>query len=180
MRKIFFALVLGGVLAGVVLVGVLFSFEAQAIDCSSPVSGQVCDMNAPAPCCNDPLYICKKISSSGTGICTCRWGFFEADWPSWAGLGDGDICEFIEGIPASDKIGGVAKMINVVVVMITAIVVMVALISIVIGGYIYMTAGGSADRVRLAKSWIVSAIIGIILALLAYTILTLINSSMYI
>ena len=56
--------------------------------------------------------------------------------------------------------------------------IMAAVVSIVIGGYIYMTAGGDADRVRTAKVWIGSAILGIILALLAWLILASIATNL--
>jgi len=64
------------------------------------------------------------------------------------------------------------------VVAIIALVVMAAMVTVVVGGYIYMTAMGNADRVRQAKIWIGAALLGIFLALAAYTILNFINPSL--
>lgn len=64
---------------------------------------------------------------------------------------------------------------GIVVNIITALIVIAGLIMIVIGGYIYMTAGGSAERVGMAKTFIGSALLGIVLALAAVAILNVIN-----
>ena len=56
-----------------------------------------------------------------------------------------------------------------------ALVVVAGLIGIVIGGYIYMTASGSADRVSTAKGVIGAALLGIFLALASVVILNVIN-----
>ncbi|HLD25814.1 MAG TPA: hypothetical protein VJC05_02125 [Candidatus Andersenbacteria bacterium] len=66
-------------------------------------------------------------------------------------------------------------MVQILIVTVGALTVMAALVSIVVGGYIYMTAGGSADRVRLAKVWIASALGGMMLALLAWLIIASVN-----
>lgn len=58
---------------------------------------------------------------------------------------------------------------------ITAAIVAVGLIAIVFGGYVYMTAGGSAERVGTAKAIIGSALFGIALALFAYAMLNRIS-----
>ena len=60
----------------------------------------------------------------------------------------------------------------------TVLVVAAGTMSIVIGGYYYMTAGGSADRVRAAKVWVGSAILGIVIALLAWLILSSISPNL--
>ncbi len=54
---------------------------------------------------------------------------------------------------------------------VTALIVIVGLLSIIVGGYFYMTAGGSADRVSMAKTLVMSALLGIVLALTAWVIL---------
>src|SRR5207248_485956 len=56
-----------------------------------------------------------------------------------------------------------------------AIIVIIGLIMVVIGGYIYMTAGGDGSRLQLAKSFISSALLGIVLALSSYLILNTIS-----
>lgn len=52
-----------------------------------------------------------------------------------------------------------------------ALIVAVGIVMIVIGGFLYMTAGGSGDRVKMAKEIIISAIVGMVLALAAWIIL---------
>lgn len=46
----------------------------------------------------------------------------------------------------------------------------VAIIIVLIGGFKYMTAGGSDDKVADAKKWIISGIIGLAIILSAYTL----------
>lgn len=50
-----------------------------------------------------------------------------------------------------------------------------AMLMITIGGAVWLTAGGSSERVSTAKSFIVSAISGLLLALLSYVILYTVN-----
>src|SRR3989339_1377455 len=50
-----------------------------------------------------------------------------------------------------------------------------ALIMIVIGGYLYAASGGNNASMEKAKTFITDAIVGLILALLAYLILYVIN-----
>ncbi len=101
-------------------------------------------------------------SPSPTPTPSCAWGKIEV------GLLDVEkgtsICELLDD-------GGIGKMVQLLVTAIIVLTIIAALVSILIGGYIYMTAGGSGDRVRVAKLWIGSAILGIILALLAWAIL---------
>jgi hypothetical protein len=55
---------------------------------------------------------------------------------------------------------------------------LLALLAIMIGGFYWLLAGGSASRVKEAKSWISAAISGLILALASFFILTTINSQL--
>jgi putative transposon-encoded protein len=55
------------------------------------------------------------------------------------------------------------------------VLIMVSLISIVFGGYVYMTAGGNSAQITSAKSYIGSALLGIVLALTGWLILTTVN-----
>jgi len=48
----------------------------------------------------------------------------------------------------------------------------VAIIIVLIGGFKYMTAGGSDDKVAEARKWIISGIIGVAIILAAYAITT--------
>ncbi len=56
----------------------------------------------------------------------------------------------------------------------------VAALAIVIGGLIWLTAGGNMSRVSEAKTWIASALLGLVLALGAYSILYQINPQLVI
>ena len=59
--------------------------------------------------------------------------------------------------------------------LIIAAIVGLGLIMVVVGGYLYMTAGGAADRIQTAKKVIGAALLGIIIALLSFVILNTIN-----
>lgn len=58
---------------------------------------------------------------------------------------------------------------------ITVFIILIGLISIVIGGFLYITAGGEAKKVDQAKTFIKSALTGIVLALAAWLILNTIS-----
>src|SRR3989344_4799037 len=84
------------------------------------------------PKCSDPMYI--RVN----GTCVCRWGEFEALRP----FGFRNICSFV----GLNKLLGPGLFLFVVTNILTTLVVLAGVASIVIGGYFYMTAGGSADR----------------------------------
>lgn len=84
-----------------------------------------------------------------------------------SGLLKGSIEKFID----DNKDASLVVFIGLIINIITGLIIVVGVISIVIGGYLYMTAGGDAGRVSQAKVWISSALVGIILALTAYLIL---------
>lgn len=54
----------------------------------------------------------------------------------------------------------------------------VAIIIILIGGFKWMTAGGSDEKVGEAKKWLISGIIGLAIILLAYAITTFVIESL--
>lgn len=54
----------------------------------------------------------------------------------------------------------------------------VAIIIVLIGGFKYMTAGGSDDKVADAKKWIISGIIGLAIILSAYAITSFVITSL--
>ena len=107
----------------------------------------------------------------------CFWGNFEVlSVPLLGGAGRKDICQLIAesggGLPA------VATVAQELVTVVMALVLMAAAIGVVIGGYLYMTAGGSADRVQLAKSWIIAALLGITIALTSWVVLGTISATL--
>lgn len=50
-----------------------------------------------------------------------------------------------------------------------------ALVALIVGGVMYMTAGGSQDQTKRARVWLGNAVFGLVLALLSYVILNTIN-----
>lgn len=70
----------------------------------------------------------------------------------------------------------IIRYMNIVITMVIAGIVAIGLISIVVAGYMYVTAGGNAQRVTAAKSLIGAALLGIILALGAFLILNTIGT----
>lgn len=98
----------------------------------------------------------------------CAFGEFEAALP---GLEGKTVCDFVNQDRTSPLLRYAAIVINVI----TAMIVIIALIMIIIGGYMYMTAGGSSERVGLAKSFIGSALLGVAIALTAYILLNTIG-----
>lgn len=70
----------------------------------------------------------------------------------------------------------ILRYMNIVITMVIAGIVAIGLISIVVAGYMYVTAGGNAQKVATAKSLIGAALLGIILALGAFLILNTIGT----
>ncbi len=131
--------------------------------------GQACTPGGYASCPTN--YICKQKTPGSNFTCECAWGEIEVG-----------LFKIKEGVSICSLVGtsgeGPAWFVQQAVTAVMALTVMAAVVSIVIGGYIYMTAGGDADRVRTAKVWIGSAILGIILALLAWLILASIATNL--
>ncbi|HBE90154.1 MAG: hypothetical protein A3E37_00890 [Candidatus Andersenbacteria bacterium RIFCSPHIGHO2_12_FULL_46_9] len=103
----------------------------------------------------------------------CPWGFLEVLDVD----GVRDICSIIGGSGATATTA-IGRLLSWVTLSLTALVMMAAAVGIVIGGYIYMTAGGSADRVQLAKTWIIAALLGITIALTAFVLLNTISTTL--
>lgn len=97
---------------------------------------------------------------------TCAFGDFEVPLPSFAGK---TICDVAES--PTPFITFISTLTN----LFLGIIVATGLVMTVIAGYVYMTAGGSADQVGKAKNMIKAALLGIILALAAFLILNTIS-----
>ncbi len=67
------------------------------------------------------------------------------------------------------------NLVNLVVTFALAILVIIGVITIVIGGYMYMTAAGNASQVQSAKEMIMSALLGIFIAFISVVLLNTIN-----
>lgn len=97
----------------------------------------------------------------------CDFGVFEARLP---GITSEKICDLI-GPNKTPLI----TYINAAVSFVTGLIVVVGIISVLVGGYFYMTAGGSAERVGMAKTIIGSALAGIVIAMVGWLILNTIS-----
>ena len=69
----------------------------------------------------------------------------------------------------------ILDLINLLVNIISVVLVFIGVITIVVAGYLYMTAGGDASQVGTAKSLLVAALLGITLSLAAVLILNTIS-----
>ena len=161
MNRIRDRLLLGVVLSSMLIIGVFYLSIGSALACERDSE------------CGSS-YICKIPNGQRYGICQCRWGNFEVGLP---GFPEGTVCEYIESWGAENTL---FYFINSLIIIIFVITIMAVLISVVVGGYIYMTAGGSSDRVHTAKLWISSALIGLTIALISWVLLSTISSSLVI
>ncbi len=101
------------------------------------------------------------------------FGCFEVGLPGSSELKAGATIDDFIGKGAETK--PILKFINTAVNVVIAILVIIGVISTVIGGYMYMTAGGDGGRVKLAKEMILAALVGIFLSLISVVILNTIN-----
>lgn len=103
--------------------------------------------------------------------------------PSPISFGDFEVLDQLPGGEIEKSIDAFLKRDNPLVTIANIIfqfgvvlVIAVGLIFIVIGGYIYMTAGGNAAQITTAKTFIVSALGGIVIALVGWLMLNTISS----
>ncbi len=71
------------------------------------------------------------------------------------------------------------EIIVIVVHWILAILAIMAILMIIIGGLMYLTSAGNEDRIASAKKMIIYAIVGLVIALLAYIIVNLVNTLLF-
>ena len=122
-----------------------------------PASAQIGNRQSAEPL---PFQDCPEDST---------FGCFEVGLPGISK--DQPIDQFLsenEGRP-------ILAFINLAVNAVIAVLVIIGLITIVIAGYIYMTAGGMGSQVTLAKQMIQAALVGIFLSLVSVIILNTIN-----
>lgn len=100
------------------------------------------------------------------------FGCFEVGLPGSSKLAAG---KSIDGFVGGKDTEPILEFIGVAVNVVIAALVIIGVISIVIGGYMYMTAGGDGGRVKMAKEMIVAALVGIFLSLISVVILNTIN-----
>jgi hypothetical protein len=153
------------VATSVIMVGV-GAIVPSAANAAGP--GEVCTTlsldGADPVLCSDKGYYCEIPAGQNEGTCKCAFGNFEAPIP---GGPSGDVCQYTSSQGGSPLLGYASFFANVIIAMTVA----AGIVMVVVGGYIYMTAGGSASRIGTAKSFIGMALLGIAIALTAYIIL---------
>ena len=118
--------------------------------------------------------VIDNTSSSSTSAQACpsgsTYGCLEVGLPGNSDFSAGSKVDAIAygGTPIRD-------LVNLVVKFALAILVIIGVITIVIGGYMYMTAAGNASQVQTAKEWIMSALLGIFIAFISVVLLNTIN-----
>jgi hypothetical protein len=102
------------------------------------------------------------------------FGCFEVGIP---GITEKSIDTFLDNnkADANGTNGPILAFIRVAVNVIIGILVLIGVISVVIGGYLYMTAGGNGKQVESAKEMILAALMGIVISLVSVVILNTIN-----
>lgn len=101
------------------------------------------------------------------------FGCFEVGLPGNSQLSAGkSVSNFV--LETNNK--PILTFINVAVNAVIAILVLIGVITIVIAGYVYMTAAGDGSKVKTAKEMILAALVGIFLALVSVVILNVVNT----
>ena len=116
------------------------------------------------------------LGVTAQGTPSCPYGEFEVPLPVEQFEGK-TICEIIDefGGGDDDVVRPLRSYVAFLANLIIAAIIGLALIMTVVGGYLYMTAGGAADRIQTAKKVIGGALLGIIIALLTFVIFNTIN-----
>ena len=122
------------------------------------------------------LAILLPVPALGQAANDCAYGDLEIPLPVEQ-LEGKNICEILDEFngDGNDVTSPIRAYAAFLANLIIAAIVGLGLIMIVIGGYLYMTAGGAADRIQTAKKVIGAALLGIIIALLSFVILNTIN-----
>lgn len=113
-----------------------------------------------------------NVIDNGAGASGGTFGNFEVGLPGGSNFRKGQsIDQFIQGASNAP----IKTLVNYLVTFAIGILVIIGVITIVIGGYLYMTAAGNASQVGSAKEMITSALIGIFIAFVSVVILNTIN-----
>lgn len=88
--------------------------------------------------------------------------------------------DFEQGAPYTEKGEGllIAEYIQAWYKFAIAGVGILAVVMIMAGGLVWLTAGGRANQISTAKDWIMGAVIGLVLALMSYTLLDILNPNL--
>lgn len=112
------------------------------------------------------MFMLLSLPTFHSALAQGTFGNFEAQLP---GVRTKSIDVFVSG----DR--PLTRYVGFLVNIITAAIVAIGVISIVFAGFLYITDRGNSDNVSKAKSLILSALLGILLALTAWLILNTIN-----
>lgn len=90
--------------------------------------------------------------------------------PCYPGRSVNDIClpERPAGAPVFNSVSGLVGEILIILIMAAGLI---ATVFVVVGGYKYLTAGGEEEQVKTAKKMLSNALIGLVVVLLAYSII---------
>jgi len=82
------------------------------------------------------------------------------------------VAQTVPVTPPLPIVGGITlrSLFERIVLWVLAIAGMIAVLFLIYGGFLYLTAGGDAERVTKAKTTIINAVIGIIVIALAFAI----------
>lgn len=122
----------------------------------------------------------KQIAKIGLGLAATLV-------PTFAALAAGDVNTLFGGatqktaFEASVGLGtrDIRETIASLIGVIMGFLGILAVVIILLGGFMWMTAGGNEEKVGKAKKLIVSGIIGLVIVLAAYAIATFVVSSIY-
>lgn len=112
----------------------------------------------------------QTIGAQQEDPCDSDFGCFEVGLP-----GDPDLQA---KKPIDTFVSGgtpLIRFMRIIINFVTAAVVAIGIITVVVAGYIYMTARGDAGQVGLAKQFLSAALLGIFLALTSYLVLNTIS-----
>ena len=92
--------------------------------------------------------------------------------PVYAATGDADDLYGLEGIGTGSGLGqkDLKETVGSLIKVALGFLGVIAIIIVLVGGFKYMIAGGSEDKVKEAKQWIISGVIGLAIILAAYAI----------
>lgn len=116
--------------------------------------------------------VIAQANVQSTDSCQKEFGCFEVGIPFSTITKGVSITDWI----TTNKDAPIRTFIDAILVLMTGLIVAVGLIMIVVGGYIYMMAGGDQSKIATAKTYITSALLGIILALTGWLLLSTIST----
>jgi type IV secretory pathway VirB2 component (pilin) len=140
--------------------------------------------------CDSIKHVCVSGNSSSGG--DSGNGFGSGSNGNNSGSGSNPICDTANGytmqnglcIPKSPFSGGLASqstlsgLITTVINIVLTLSGVIAVIFIIIGGFQYMTARGNEEQAEKGRKALVNAIIGLLIIILAFTIVTVVSNAL--